>query len=109
MLDAAELALTIVAHTDDIETALTQYEAAMFPRAKAAADMSAQGLDMCFSPHAPRESRQLLHEHGHTRRRRRITCIVISPGQRQAAQTFQASQSSLTSARGTMETTLSKR
>jgi 2-polyprenyl-6-methoxyphenol hydroxylase-like FAD-dependent oxidoreductase len=55
MLDAAELALAIVAHPDDIETALTGYETAMFPRAETAAEMSAQGLDMCFSPEAPRE------------------------------------------------------
>lgn len=55
MLDAAELALAIVKYADDSETALTQYEAALFPRATAAAAMSAQGLDRCFSPHAPRE------------------------------------------------------
>jgi len=55
MRDAAELAAAIVAHAGDIEAALTRYEAALFPRAAAAAEMSAGGLDMCFSPHAPRE------------------------------------------------------
>lgn len=53
MLDAAELALAIVAHGGEIETALTQYEAAMFPRSAAAAAQSAQGLDMCFAANAP--------------------------------------------------------
>lgn len=51
LLDATELALAIVDHGDDIETALTQYEAAMFPRA--AAEQSAQGLDLCFVADAP--------------------------------------------------------
>jgi 2-polyprenyl-6-methoxyphenol hydroxylase-like FAD-dependent oxidoreductase len=54
MLDATELALAIVHHIDDIETALTQYETAMFPRSKAAAEQSAQGLEMCFAADAPR-------------------------------------------------------
>ena len=54
MLDAAELALAIVEHGDDIETALTQYEAAMFPRAAVAAEGSAQGLELCFAADAPR-------------------------------------------------------
>jgi 2-polyprenyl-6-methoxyphenol hydroxylase-like FAD-dependent oxidoreductase len=52
MLDGLELALALAEH-DDIETALTQYEAAMFPRAEAAARGSAGGLDMCFAPDAP--------------------------------------------------------
>jgi 2-polyprenyl-6-methoxyphenol hydroxylase-like FAD-dependent oxidoreductase len=55
MLDGAELALAIVEHPDDVETALTQYEMAMFSRAEAAAEMSALGLDRCFSAEAPRE------------------------------------------------------
>ncbi|MDT7728262.1 MAG: hypothetical protein QOI21_4838 [Actinomycetota bacterium] len=53
MLDATELALAVVEH-DNVETALTQYEAAMFPRAQAAAEGSAHGLDMCFASDAPR-------------------------------------------------------
>ncbi|HEX3786602.1 MAG TPA: NAD(P)/FAD-dependent oxidoreductase [Pseudonocardiaceae bacterium] len=55
LLDGAELALALVEHPDDVETALAKYETAMFPRAEAAAAMSAQGLDMCFSATAPRE------------------------------------------------------
>jgi 2-polyprenyl-6-methoxyphenol hydroxylase-like FAD-dependent oxidoreductase len=54
MLDATELALALVEHGDDVETALIQYEAAMFPRAQAAAEASASGLDMCFASDAPR-------------------------------------------------------
>ena len=55
MLDATELALAIAGHGDDIETALTQYETAMFPRSKAAAEKSAQGLEMCFAADSPKE------------------------------------------------------
>src|SRR5271156_392404 len=54
MLDATELALAIAEHGRDIETALTQYETAMFPRSKAAAKQSAQGLEMCFAADAPK-------------------------------------------------------
>jgi 2-polyprenyl-6-methoxyphenol hydroxylase-like FAD-dependent oxidoreductase len=54
MLDATELALALVEHPGDVETALTRYETAMFPRAAAAAEGSAQGLDMCFAADAPR-------------------------------------------------------
>jgi 2-polyprenyl-6-methoxyphenol hydroxylase-like FAD-dependent oxidoreductase len=53
MLDATELALAIVEHGGGVETALTQYEAAMFPRSKAAAEKSARGLEMCFAADAP--------------------------------------------------------
>ena len=38
MFDGAELAREIVAHPGDIEAALTAYEAALFPRSKAAAE-----------------------------------------------------------------------
>ncbi|WP_432829485.1 FAD-dependent oxidoreductase [Dactylosporangium sp. CA-092794] len=55
MLDAAELALAIIEHPGDLETALGKYEAAMFPRAEGAAEGSAQGLEMCFSPESPKE------------------------------------------------------
>jgi 2-polyprenyl-6-methoxyphenol hydroxylase-like FAD-dependent oxidoreductase len=54
MLDATELAFAIAKHGDDVETALTQYESAMFPRSRAAAEKSAQGLEMCFAPDAPK-------------------------------------------------------
>jgi 2-polyprenyl-6-methoxyphenol hydroxylase-like FAD-dependent oxidoreductase len=55
LLDGAELALSIVAHPDDTGTALSRYERAMFPRAEAAAEGSAQGLEMCFNADAPRD------------------------------------------------------
>ena len=44
----------IVEHGDDTETALTRYEAAMFPRSKAAAEKSARGLEMYFAADAPK-------------------------------------------------------
>jgi 2-polyprenyl-6-methoxyphenol hydroxylase-like FAD-dependent oxidoreductase len=37
MLDGAELGQSIVAHQDDVEAALAEYEQAMFPRAAAEA------------------------------------------------------------------------
>lgn len=55
LLDGAELANAVVEHPGDIESALTRYEAAMFPRAEASARGSAQGLDMCFNAAAPRD------------------------------------------------------
>ncbi|GIJ50679.1 FAD-dependent oxidoreductase [Virgisporangium aliadipatigenens] len=55
MLDATELAAAIVRHGDDVEAALDEYETAMFPRAENAARMSEAGLEMCFSPFAPKE------------------------------------------------------
>jgi 2-polyprenyl-6-methoxyphenol hydroxylase-like FAD-dependent oxidoreductase len=54
MLDATELALAIAENGDDIEAALTKYETAMFPRSKAAAEKSAQGLEVCFASDAPK-------------------------------------------------------
>ncbi|MGW5720223.1 FAD-dependent oxidoreductase [Amycolatopsis sp. NPDC003865] len=52
MLDAAELALALAAH-DDVESALSAYENALFPRAEAAASDSAGNLEACFRPDAP--------------------------------------------------------
>ena len=54
LLDGAELALALVKHGPDIETALGEYEAAMFPRAAASAKRSAAGLEACFAPDSPR-------------------------------------------------------
>jgi 2-polyprenyl-6-methoxyphenol hydroxylase-like FAD-dependent oxidoreductase len=54
MQDGTELALALVAHGDDIEAALAQYEAALFPRSAAAAAESARGLKLCFNDEAPR-------------------------------------------------------
>jgi hypothetical protein len=53
--DAPRLQLAIVENGDEVETALAQFEAAMFPRSKIAAEASARGLDMCFAADAPRE------------------------------------------------------
>lgn len=49
MQDGAELALELVQATDSAD-AIAAYEARMFERAKAAAEQSAQGLDMCIAP-----------------------------------------------------------
>lgn len=54
MLDGCELALALVAHGADVEAALGEYEAAMFPRSADAARRSARGLDLCFAADAPR-------------------------------------------------------
>jgi 2-polyprenyl-6-methoxyphenol hydroxylase-like FAD-dependent oxidoreductase len=55
MLDGAELARALLDHPDDLDAALTKYEAEMFSRAAASAQVSAQGLEMCFGPQAPLE------------------------------------------------------
>jgi 2-polyprenyl-6-methoxyphenol hydroxylase-like FAD-dependent oxidoreductase len=52
MLDATELALALADH-DDVESALTAYEAALFPRAEEAARDSAENLVDSFRPDAP--------------------------------------------------------
>ncbi|SFW81078.1 FAD-dependent oxidoreductase [Amycolatopsis australiensis] len=52
MLDAAELALALARH-EDVESALSAYEAALFPRAAEAARESARNLEACFRPDAP--------------------------------------------------------
>jgi 2-polyprenyl-6-methoxyphenol hydroxylase-like FAD-dependent oxidoreductase len=53
MLDSMELAEAILAHPDDIETALASYEAASFPRSEAAAAESADNLIISFRSDAP--------------------------------------------------------
>ena len=52
MLDGAELASAIADH-DDLDTALTAYETAMFPRAAEAAHGSADNLEVSFAADAP--------------------------------------------------------
>lgn len=54
MLDGCELALALIEHGDDVESALRQYETAMAPRAATAAQQSARGLDLCFADDSPR-------------------------------------------------------
>lgn len=53
MLDGAELALAIVAHSDDTEAALTAYEAALFPRSAEAAEDSYDTLELTLGENTP--------------------------------------------------------
>ena len=53
MLDGAKLAEAILAHPDDIETALASYEEASFLRSEAAAAESASNLSISFRSDAP--------------------------------------------------------
>ena len=53
MLDGAELGEAIAEHADDIETALTVYERAMFPRSESAAVDARIILDLCLGDRAP--------------------------------------------------------
>ncbi|SFK64612.1 2-polyprenyl-6-methoxyphenol hydroxylase [Amycolatopsis sacchari] len=63
MFDGAELAKAIVAHPGDVETALAEYEAAMFARsAKAAAD-AAELLEFCLGDRAPHSLVEMFTSH----------------------------------------------
>jgi 2-polyprenyl-6-methoxyphenol hydroxylase-like FAD-dependent oxidoreductase len=53
MLDGAELGKAIAAHPDDIETALSAYETAMFPRSEAEAADARLILELCLGDRAP--------------------------------------------------------
>ncbi|MGW7579203.1 FAD-dependent oxidoreductase [Streptomyces sp. NPDC054765] len=53
MLDGAELGKALAAHPDDIESALTEYEQAMFPRSAEAAAEGIQLNELLFGDHAP--------------------------------------------------------
>ncbi|MFD6514269.1 FAD-dependent oxidoreductase [Rhodococcus sp. NPDC060176] len=53
MFDGAELGKAIVAHPDDIEAALAEYEEAMFVRSASEAADSHVILDLCLGDHAP--------------------------------------------------------
>ncbi|SFO55258.1 FAD-dependent oxidoreductase [Amycolatopsis rubida] len=53
MLDGAELGLALARHPDDVERALAEYEAELFPRSAKSAAESAQSLDSCFRADAP--------------------------------------------------------
>lgn len=53
MYDGAELAKAIVAHPGEVETALAEYEQALFPRSIAAATEGVEGQELLFGEGAP--------------------------------------------------------
>jgi 2-polyprenyl-6-methoxyphenol hydroxylase-like FAD-dependent oxidoreductase len=53
MFDGAELGKAIAAHPDDVEAALTAYEAELFPRSEAAYVDAREVLDLCLGDRAP--------------------------------------------------------
>jgi flavin-dependent dehydrogenase len=53
MFDGAELANAIAAHPGDIETALTAYEQALFPRSESEAADAYLILELCLGDRAP--------------------------------------------------------
>ena len=63
MLDGAELAEAILAHQDDMETALASYEAALFPRSETAAAESNSNLSVSFRSDAPQGMLDLMAQH----------------------------------------------
>jgi 2-polyprenyl-6-methoxyphenol hydroxylase-like FAD-dependent oxidoreductase len=65
MLDGAELAEAILAHPDDMETALACYEEASFPRSEAAAAASTSNLLIGFRSDAPQGMLDLMALYTH--------------------------------------------
>lgn len=65
VLDGADLAEAILAHPDDIETALAPYEAASFPRSEAAAAVSASNLTVSFRSDAAQGMLDLMARYTH--------------------------------------------
>lgn len=53
MLDGADLAQSLAAHPDDIETALTEYERAIFPRSAATATEGTELYALMFGESTP--------------------------------------------------------
>jgi 2-polyprenyl-6-methoxyphenol hydroxylase-like FAD-dependent oxidoreductase len=53
MYDGSELAKAIAAHPDDVETAITEYEQAMFPRSTEAAAEGTEGHQLLFGEGTP--------------------------------------------------------
>jgi 2-polyprenyl-6-methoxyphenol hydroxylase-like FAD-dependent oxidoreductase len=53
MFDGAELGQAIAAHSDDIETALSAYEEALFPRSESEAADAYEVLELCLGDRAP--------------------------------------------------------
>jgi 2-polyprenyl-6-methoxyphenol hydroxylase-like FAD-dependent oxidoreductase len=54
MYDAAELGKAIVAHPDDPETAITEYERALFPRSLDAGNEAVRDFEICYGDDTPR-------------------------------------------------------
>lgn len=61
MLDGAELAESLLANRDDVETALASYEAALFLRSEAAAAEAMSNLLISFQPDAPQGMLDLMY------------------------------------------------
>ncbi|MFC6881346.1 FAD-dependent oxidoreductase [Actinomadura yumaensis] len=67
MLDGAELGRAIAAHPDDIETALAEYERAMFPRSAEAAADGAELHEILFGDGTPRTLLDMFQGNGQPR------------------------------------------
>jgi len=65
MFDGAELAKALAAHRDDIESALAEYEAALFPRSAAAAAECVHTLALCFDDNAQHSLVEFFTPPGH--------------------------------------------
>jgi 2-polyprenyl-6-methoxyphenol hydroxylase-like FAD-dependent oxidoreductase len=63
MFDGAELAKAIVGHPDDVETALAEYEAALFPRSATAAAEAADLVELLFAATAPHSLIEMFSGH----------------------------------------------
>jgi 2-polyprenyl-6-methoxyphenol hydroxylase-like FAD-dependent oxidoreductase len=63
LLDGARLAEALLAHSDDLETALASYEAEAFPRSAAATAESNNNLSIIFRADAPQGMIDLMMEH----------------------------------------------
>ncbi|MEO6890855.1 MAG: NAD(P)/FAD-dependent oxidoreductase [Ktedonobacteraceae bacterium] len=68
MLDGTELAEALLAHPDNVETALASYEAALFPRSETAAAESNSNLNISFRADAPQGMLDLMIQHTHQAR-----------------------------------------
>ena len=63
MLDGAELAEALLAHPNDVETALASYEATLFPRSEATAAEANHNLSVSFQPDAPQGMLDLMAQY----------------------------------------------